>query len=208
MVTSTPEPGSTRWIQTDECEDVAGSVRHALRTARSVGDDPQGWKWIVLALHSALQGACICHLTTTAVPIGAVTRENAGEWLAYFELSRDDRHSKLPRTRLMALPELLKAVRREHSAGDRRNAVGITISDAELAWLTRLHTTVRNQFVHFEPAGWLIEISGVEGLAVLISRIISDIGSCGWAFRHQPRQWRDAVNDDLERLTSAFRLGG
>lgn len=153
MVTPREEPHSRGWVRTDECEDVAGSIRHALRTAEFARHDPQTWKWIMLALHSALQGACVCHLTTTAAPVGAVTRENAGNWLEYFEHSRDGRDVGPPPTRLMALSELLKAVRRRHSAGDRRNAEGIVVDDRELAWLTRLHTTVRNQFVHFEPRG-------------------------------------------------------
>ena len=61
------------WIRTDEAEDAAGSVRHALRAGEMTANDPQAWKWVALALHSALQGACVCHLTTTAAPIGAVT---------------------------------------------------------------------------------------------------------------------------------------
>jgi hypothetical protein len=69
------------WIRTDEAEDVAGSLRHALHAATLVNADPQAWKWVALALHSGLQGACVCHLTTTAAPVGAVAERNAGEWL-------------------------------------------------------------------------------------------------------------------------------
>ena len=61
---------SENWLITDESNDVAGSIRHALRTASFVGEDPQAWKWIALALHSALQGACVCHLSTTAMRAG------------------------------------------------------------------------------------------------------------------------------------------
>jgi len=58
------------WIRTDEAEDVAGSMRHAIRAGRLVAEDSQAWKWVVLAVHSALQGACVCHLTETAAPLG------------------------------------------------------------------------------------------------------------------------------------------
>jgi len=33
-----------RYIQTDEAEDVAGSIRHVLRCADFVNEDPQAWK--------------------------------------------------------------------------------------------------------------------------------------------------------------------
>ena len=76
------------WIQTDEAEDVAASVRHARRCLALTIHDEQAWKWFCLALHSALQGACVCHLVTTASPVGAVTNKNAVKWLAFFEESR------------------------------------------------------------------------------------------------------------------------
>src|SRR6478672_10453369 len=99
------------WLRTDEADDVAGSVRHAICSVRLAADDPQAWKWVALALHSSLQGACVCHLTTTAPPLGAVTQRNATEWLAYHEERRINSDAKPPRTRLMELPELLKAAR-------------------------------------------------------------------------------------------------
>lgn len=108
------------WIRTDEAEDVVASIRHVIRSAKFVGEDPVAWKWVVIALHSALQGACVCHLTTTAAPVGAVTERNAGEWLAYFERLRTNPNAKPPKTYLMSLPDLLRAVRKPHSAGGGR----------------------------------------------------------------------------------------
>lgn len=190
------------WVQTDEAEDVAGSVRHALRSRQFTGDDSQAWKWVALALHSAVQGACVCHLVTSASPVGAVTKQNAGEWLEYLERSRIDGEARAPRTYLLSLPGLLKAARKPHSAGDRSNANGVRVTDSELSWLCRFHDDVRNQFVHFEPRGWSLEVSGIPGLAQLISRIIGDIIDSGYAFRHQSEAWREALRCDLQALSS------
>ncbi|MEL6237239.1 MAG: hypothetical protein AAFQ90_01460 [Pseudomonadota bacterium] len=190
------------WICTDEVEDVAGSIRHVIRAAGVVDEDPQAWKWVVLALHSALQGACVCHLTTTAAPLGAITKKNAGEWLEYIEQSRTNPNAKRPKTYLMALPDLLKAVRKPHSAGDCSNSAGVKISDAELDWLQRFHDGMRNQFTHFEPKGWSIEVSGIPQIATLISRIVGEILEMRWAFRHQDSVHRDDLRRSLDRLTT------
>ena len=168
-------PVAENWIQTDEAEDVAGSIRHVIRAAQFVGEDSLAWKWVVMALHSALQGACVCHLTTTAAPVGAVTERNAGDWLAYFEDSLTDPNAKPPKTHLMRLPDLLTAVRKPHSAGDCSNAAGVAISESELRWLRRFHKDIRNQFVHFEPMGWSIEVSGIPEIAKVVARIIGEI---------------------------------
>jgi hypothetical protein len=186
------------WIRTNETEDVAGSIRHAIHSVQFVGEDPLAWKWVVVALHSALQGACVCHLTTTAAPVGAVTKQNAAEWMAYFDERRTNPNMELPKTQLMALPELLKAARKPHSAGNGSD--GVEISDSELSWLRRFHEDIRNQFVHFEPKGWSIEVSGIPEIAQLIARIIGEIVQIGWAFRHLDLAQRKEMGRDLQTL--------
>lgn len=190
------------WIRTDEAEDVAGSIRHALNCLSLVSGDPQAWKWFMMALHSALQGACVCHLTTTAAPVGAVTERNAREWLAYLDDVRTNPNAVLPKTYLMNLPDLLKAVRKPNSAGDRSNAAGVKISEAELRWLRRFHDEFRNQFTHFEPQGWSVEVSGLPNLAKLTARIIAEIMDLGWAFRHLETTERDAMARNLCTLSN------
>jgi len=133
MVQQSPNSEGELWIDTDEAEDVAGSIRHVERCMSLVSQDEQTWKWISLALHSAIQGACICHLVTMAAPIGVVTEKNAGKGLKYFEESRNNPHVEPPETYIMPLPDLLKSVRKPFSAGDRSNAKGIQINDQELA---------------------------------------------------------------------------
>lgn len=188
------------WIRADEAEDVAGSIRHVIRTVQFVSEDLQAWKWIAIALHSALQGACVCHLTTTAAPLGAVTKRNAVEWLAYLEDSRAHPNAKPPETYLMSLPDLLRAVRKPYSAGDRSNAAGVTIRDSELSWLQCFHKDVRNQFTHFKPMNWSIEVSGIPDISKLIARIIGEILRHGWAFRHQDFVQRNEMERNLEAL--------
>jgi hypothetical protein len=189
-----------RWIATDEAEDVAGSVRHALRCLELVNQDDQAWKWVALSLHSALQGACVCHLTTTAVPIGAVTERNAREWWQYFEASRGDRTIRPPETYVLPLPDLIKAVRKPKSAGDCSEGSGVQISDSEVEWLCRFHSTIRNQFVHFSPLGWSIDVSGMPALGELIARVIGAVIDAGWGFRHKGRDWVQGLRADLALL--------
>ncbi|MDN3712827.1 hypothetical protein QWZ10_15605 [Paracoccus cavernae] len=101
----------------------------------------------------------------------------------------------------MPLPELLKKVRTPYSAGDRSSAEGIKISDAELKRLSILHTKVRNQFVHFAPTLWSIELSGTKELSALIVRIIEDMLKIGWAFRHFDDSQREEFRQSLHELS-------
>lgn len=102
----------------------------------------------------------------------------------------------------MGLLDLLKAVRKAHSAGDCSNAVGVAISDAELDWLRRFNDGVRNQFVHFEPMGWSLEVSGIPEIAKLVSRIIGEILELGYAFRHQDAPRHEELGRNRQLLAS------
>ena len=191
-----------RWISTDEAEDVAGSIRQAIRCFALVNEDEQAWKWAMLALHSALQGACVCHLVTSQPPIGIVSEKSAGKWIAYKEDRRSNPDAARPQTRVMPLPDLLNAARKPHSAGDQTNPNGIAISDEEFRWLKRLHGEIRNQFVHFEPMGWAVEVSGLPEFARVVARIVTDIAAVGYAFRHKGGKWSEAFQRDLITLAS------
>lgn len=196
-------PSSGFWIETDERDDVAGSLRHALVCLELVRSDHCAWKWLILSFHSALQGACVCHLTTTAQPFGALTPANTKEWLEYFDCSRDDPETPMPPTRIASLPVLLKRVRRSNTIGSGHSFDGIRITDGELGNLCHLHDEVRNQFVHFEPKGWSLEVTGMEIQIPLIVRIISDIDAAGWAFRHEDSEQMAAMRESIDQITIA-----
>ena len=188
------------WLRTDEAEDVAGSIRHCIASYDLAAADPQAWKWVILAMHSALQGACVCHLTTTFVPVGSVTDRNADEWIAWSEERRVNPDAIQPKTYLADLPTLLKRARKPFSAGDGRNTFGIRITSSELAWLTRLHRDARNQFMHFSPTSWSLGLAGIPGLTALAVRVIREIQLIGWAFRNQDQAWQMGFQDALSQM--------
>ena len=192
-----------QWIRVDEDDDVIASLRHVLLCKTHIAADPLTWKWYALALHSAIQGACVCHLVTTTTPMGAVTRKNAAEWANYSEELRSNPEAKSPRTYLMEFPELLKAIRKPNSAGDGRTGSEIQLSDSDLNWLQRFHDEIRNQFTHFEPRAWSLEVSGLPGLASTGCRIISDIAAGGWAFRHKDAAWHCELRSVVGQIVTS-----
>ncbi|HRK43610.1 MAG TPA: hypothetical protein PLH11_11270 [Gemmobacter sp.] len=185
------------WLDIDSNRDVIANVRHALHCIELAKSDPYAWKWAFLALHAALQGACVCHLTTTATPIGVTNEKDTLVWLNYLEASRTTPALKPPKTRIMAFPDLLRALR-DGKAGNRPSGGNtFNLSDDEFSYLKRLHDEIRNQFIHFAPASWSIDFSGVNTFASLTSRIISDIMDYGWAFRLMDPDEKTELRDSL-----------
>lgn len=192
---------SEQYLRTDEAEDVAGSIRHVLRTLEWVDSDPHAWKWVALALHSALQGACVCHLVGTAPPMGIVSEKDECKWIAYFNNSHANPIMQPPSTHILALPDLLKKLRKPGSCGFiGYDAYDVKIDDRELKMLIDFHYYIRNEFTHFDPKGWSIETDYIARIFALTSRIITCIGSCGWAFRNLDQHAYQDLLRDLERL--------
>lgn len=192
------------WLETDECEDVLSSVRHCAVSLGLAESDLHAFKWVLLSLHSALQGSCVCHLVGTAAPLGATTKRNATEWLAYFA-ARDDVEVQRPKTKIAELPELLKRVRKMNSAGDGSQGSEIQVSESDFQWWKRIHDQMRNQFVHFAPMSWSIELSGVPELVLVTTRIIGEIDAKGWAFRHMTDECRETLREEITNLETSAR---
>lgn len=194
--------------QTDEAKDVVGSIRHAVRCTSFIQDDPHAWKWYFLALHSALQGACVCHLATTQGPLGTLNEKGTKEWLTYYEQWTKKNETgagnvnRPQKNWTMAFPDLLDAIERSETHGIR-NHHPIYLDKNEKKWLKRLHSEFRNEFIHFKPIWWTIEVSGLPKFGQVVGRIVKDIHDAGWAFRHVDLGERSTMVDELEFLISA-----
>jgi hypothetical protein len=55
------------WLRIDEQIDVLASLSLCLKTLGMVADDPTQWKWTILSMHNALQGASVCHLSGSGI---------------------------------------------------------------------------------------------------------------------------------------------
>ena len=95
---------------------------------------------------------------------------------------------------------MLKKIRKANSSDEKSNEAGIEISDSEYQWLKRFHDDVRNQFIHFAPMGWSLEVSGLPALGALIARIVNEIELHGWGFRHMSEDEQTKFRIDLDRL--------
>ena len=62
----TMTPMTDEYLYFDEIEDVLSSVDLLAMIVPLVDEQPSYWKWIIVAAHSALQGAMVCALAATS----------------------------------------------------------------------------------------------------------------------------------------------
>ena len=75
------------WLRVDEQSDVLVSLDECLNCVRRVREEPAFWKWAILSIHNALQGAIVCHLSGTA-QLGALAKRSVIASLEWHERDR------------------------------------------------------------------------------------------------------------------------
>jgi hypothetical protein len=127
-------------------------LEKAVGFIKTTGDNPLDWKWVILAIHGALYGFMICALKGTDPDSNVCDTTKAG-------------HQKL-----IDFREALKRCQ----DSSRMNFSGFTkilqLSENQKQAVGR----IRNQFLHYRPASWSIELVGLPGI---IAHGLDAIGS-------------------------------
>jgi len=195
--------GQNMYLHIDERTDVLASLSVCLNCVNSVKSDPHVWKWAILALHNALQGAMVCHVSGTA-QLGALSDKSADASLAWHE---QDRRGEIERisigTSELGIPETRFATKEDQPPKEKladadtlfrrlynerkRRELGagkvLDIEETQRNSFRRLHA-LRNDFSHFTPKGWSIELTGLPVIFLDTIDVIENISEDTWAFRH------------------------
>ena len=157
------------YVRFDEREDVIASMELLTLLIPLANKTPRYWKWIIIAAQSAVQGALVCALSGTA-GIGALTKDLQSAWLAWF----DTRKGPVPDEKLADFKTLLKWAR-----DPKILSPPLKLTTSQIRDLLKLHTHLRNNFTHFTPKGWSIEIAGLPRM------VLAAIQTAEWLMLNQ-----------------------
>lgn len=165
------------YFETSEAEDVLGSLQHLKLSLAQTDDDPHAWKWVVLSLFNAVQGAMVCH-ASGSTQIECLKKHSAEQVLAWL----NSLSGPMPNEVLASPDTLFK--RMNGSYADFPPYGGVIQTDAELEKSFKRVKDLRDKFLHFSPKGWSIEKVFITETVPPLLRLIGSIQACGWAFRH------------------------
>ena len=220
----------SRFARTDERQDVLASLEHCALCLPETERSDGAWKWVVLAAHSALQGAMICHLSGTA-GLGALTETSVGKWLdwrerdtrgdidwieeAPDELDMPVRRAKTgrdqpPQDRVAGATELFKRLTSPSTRIEGGCGAILPITDQQRESFERLQA-LRNSFTHFSPRGWSIEVKFIKDVLLNVLDIIALVADDHWPFRHMTCEERNMLQTrirELQRQVSGIATDG
>jgi hypothetical protein len=207
------------WLRVDENTDVLVSLSECLHCVRRVREESAFWKWAILSLHNALQGAMVCHLSGTA-QLGALSEKSVGAWLTWhdrdgrgeinrvadgsdefgfpkFKFVTDD--DCPPRDHLADSKTLFKRLSSERKRREGGAGAVLEITDSQRDSFRRLNN-LRNDFSHFTPKGWSIELAGLPRIFIDAVDVIELIAADPWPFRHMDEEDRAGMDELLRQL--------
>lgn len=152
------------WVAFNEYEDVIVSTDLLALLATNISKRPSYWKWIVLAVHNGAQGALVCSVQDTSAT-NILSEPSAKKMLKWLETLSGE-----PPTKFLAnFSTLLEKYQQKYPDN------GMTAEQIEN--VGKLNDLFRNNFAHFVPKGWRIEIAlmrtAVESALDLIEVAIS-----------------------------------
>jgi hypothetical protein len=140
---------SKNFVRVNEYEDVLMSTDLLAAITPLLNTKLGYWKWTIVAAHNAAQGAIVCSVQDTAGTniLRKKSRAEKIDWLN--NLSGPE-----PKEFLADFKELLALYKKQYPDH------GIT--DEQTKCLHKLNDELRNNFVHFTPQGWSIEVKSLQ----------------------------------------------
>jgi hypothetical protein len=169
------------WIRINEQEEAVGALEAFARFLSRVRGDPFDWRWVILSLHTALQGLMVVAIRDTA-GMFPLPKNLAAAWM---EAHRSGQPP--PKERLDSFPNLYEKIKKKDIA-DFLQGNPFVPSGTQGSSVKMLYR-LRNQFVHFLPASWALEATGLPQICLDCLAVVRYL-----AHDYRRLLWRDAAH--------------
>jgi len=155
-------------LRTNETKEAISALEMIAETAKSLGKDRYRWKWTIIATHNALQGFMIL-----ALQMGnglLVLKENiAAQWLKALREG-----GQYPTEKLDSFLNLYKKIKSDLMLRYENSKKFEAKPNHDRA-VERLNE-LRNDFIHFVPKGWCLELTGLPEICLSCLEIMEFLG--------------------------------
>lgn len=156
------------WLRTDETEEAISALEMIAEAVPSLIADTYRWKWVIIITHNALQGFMVLALRH-GNGLLALKDEIAAQWLkAYRE------GGEYPVEKLDNFLNLYKKVKSDRMLcyGHSKKFKATPDHNRSVKKLNEL----RNEFIHFVPKGWSLELTGLPEICIACLEVIEFLG--------------------------------
>lgn len=175
---------SSKYLRTDDLRELVEALRKVAGELESARTDSYAWKWAIFAMQNAVQSAIVVAISGTD-QLGALTEKVARAWLKAYESNQTD----YPEPWLASFLELY----------DRMKARTGFPATAEIDADIKRIVSLRNDFMHFTPKGWSIQLAGLPRIFENALLVVEHLDRNGHVFWYEASD-QVAARASLERI--------
>jgi len=142
-----------KWLRFTEETNALDFLDKAARFIVEAQVDRKAWKWVVLCLQGALYGFAVCACRGTNYE-DVVVRNKKGE------------------EKLISFDKALEMCQNPSVMGTLFTSRVLDLSKSQKDSIRRLKKELRNNFEHYIPRGWSIEIHGMPKIAIDVLDVV------------------------------------
>ena len=149
-----------KWLHTDEYQEVVSTLKSCRHFLARTDYDVTYWKWVFISLHSVVQGCMVIALTRSD-SFGAINAEKERAWREAYA-----KGNVLPseQSNLLSFLDLYGKIKKK-GAIQNTSVDRFVLKGSQTRSIKALNS-VRNDFIHFTPKGWALELSGAPKIAL------------------------------------------
>lgn len=163
-----------KWLRFTAETNALDFLERAEGFIRQTKSDIKAWKWVILALHGALYGFAI-----------SACRSTDYENIIY--------RTKKGVERLISLDDALRICQDGKCMGTLYGGKPLELTENQKYSIKKFKKSLRNNFEHYIPKGWSIEIHGLPGIAMDILDIIRFLSVETFRYQHLNQSQRRRI---------------
>jgi hypothetical protein len=149
-----------KWLRTDEYQEVVATLHACQHFLSRSASDVTYWKWVFIALHNVVQG-CMVIVLTRSDSFGAKDAKQERAWLEAYE-----KGSPFPtdQEKLLSFLDLYEKIKKKGTL--QYSSVERFVPEGSQSRSMKKLNAIRNEFIHFTPKGWSLELSSAPQIAI------------------------------------------
>jgi hypothetical protein len=155
---------SENYLQTNLAIEAVKSLEFAARLAKEIQNDTYAWKWLLTTLHNAAQGYMVLALWN-GNGLLAMPKESAKLWLDAYR-----NNTPYPADRLDNFLNLYSKCKKAENFNYCGSIVFTSLPKHNISF--KELNSFRNDFIHFTPKSWQINLIGFPSLVVDVLELI------------------------------------
>lgn len=206
-------PDSKEWLRTDTTKEAFKSLEKLDETLSLVTTDAYQWKWAIIILHNCMQAFMVLALEGTNQIDVVKNRDKYADCL--YKLSQNiemdaDMKKILSNAQLDFFMNLYSKIKDTSNTQQLWNDSMFVATEKQDDAMELLND-YRNQFIHFFPFSWGIELTRLSGIfvpAIALIQFMINHGIFMYKFEDEEKGLTQSLVVSINAKLEAFRYGG